>query len=235
MFISFYVIRIDVKTIYPADGKIIVKDYALSLAEKAVRCVAKIRQKENWRPSIEIDLPEIENKNCHPREPRQIAIKVYYDTGLENNTDNDLTKWMKERFPSWPVCVDVGAYGREGWEGYIDSVDLRKIPNVYFNTMIVSKFAGPASKSELDNLFKVVEKRHRRILVSRIYKWAVEGADYGKNLLEESNKHKYVRLDKRSTKEWKKEIARNEKIKEACKEFSKGKLRLERLINILSS
>ncbi len=111
------------KTIYNEVGKFVISDEVLSDIETAVQGVKILAEKKNWRPCIEIIIPDEDNS---------AIIKVKYDSN--------------------EISADLGCYGEYGWDSYTRDVrslpDLHFEP--YFVYLIADPYSYLPDLSQIE-------------------------------------------------------------------------------------
>ncbi len=158
------------KTIYTTDGKITVDDKTLSLAREAAHAVYELSRKNNWRPSIEIDVPYSANGNGnHSDYYVPSSIMISFDTGITGNEHTKVRRALAGKTPTGNITTDLGDYGHEGWDSYIDDKDLFSIPDIYFQHMVIHDISSFCSYSIF---LEDIEKQHWKDLAPLVCKQA---------------------------------------------------------------
>lgn len=132
--------------------------------------VFRLATGNNWRPSIEIDLPQAvdENDDFHHR---NFIVKVTWDDGTEDNVHQRVLKFLAGREARGWVRADLGHYCYEGWDSAVDHRDLSELPDIWFKHGFVDGFIEPESKHG-NKSWDVLEEGHQRQLIPILYRQA---------------------------------------------------------------
>jgi hypothetical protein len=199
------------KTIYTEAGKIVISDNVLSDIEEAVQEARKLACKRSWRPAIEIDIPDANESE------KLTIVRVGYDFGIKDNHFERLSRFLLGKDVSLEVSVDLGCYGYEGWQTFIEHEDVRNLPDVHFTLYFIYDIIDPwAGLPDLSQ----VEKEHWKML-------AVKLAQEAREYLEELDEEDYEKaLRKKNF---------MERVIETSEGFGRQEKGLEDLISFLES
>ncbi len=176
-----------VKTIYCADaGKIAIDDGLLAKVNDAVACVEEMSKRNDWRLTIEIDVPGTAKDELHIGDPSgQLILQVAYDRGVQDNAHAQIMRALSGQMPAGKISVDLGEYGYEGWESRIDSKNLLELADIYFaDSFIYNIFSLGLSQHDLATI-RQVDKEHMPL--------------FGEFVLEKAKHHLESRVEMQSS------------------------------------
>ena len=165
------------KTLYTERGKIVIDDDTLSRISDAAAKVYQDTTQNNWRETIEIDIPKTTHRHWHPGHASgQIIISISSDAVAKDNAHSQVMRALAREYPEEAVSVDLGEYGYEGWETLIDFRGLMELPDVYFSRMFVynvtDAFHHRHESAALRRYMKELEEPHLKLFALEIYKRA---------------------------------------------------------------
>ncbi len=207
------------KTLYTERGKIVVDDDTLSRISDAAAKVYQGTTQNNWREAIEIDIPKTTNRHWHPGHPTgQIMISISCDPVAKDNVHSQVMRALNGKYPEEAVSVDLGEYGYEGWETFIDFRDFMELPDFYFSRM----FIHDTTETYLFRYERAALRRHLREIEEPHWKpFSLEVYKSARREIRSANAYTPSIEDKKAHRRYDRELAYLRNLASAARNFYK--------------